>query len=314
MARTANEIFAANVAYYVQKCIEAGLIDPITGNPLVDPSQWSKSDLQQLFFDTSANSESIFEQILDDYIGRIEAVAAVAVPITPPYIQDFVLNTFQYNATNPQILSLNKNSNFAPAYLDANGNVVSNDAYKIVTQCVVVPSALGITYVKVAKSGPVPLNSSELSSLQSALNLITIADRNIVASSTASDKVFIGGTVTYSGQYSAIIGTAVPNAIKTYLATIPTTGVAAINSPIGLMKLSDLVDAVKAVPGVIDFVLNNVNARQDGTAFVPGTYNLVSSNTELLSQYNSGLQGAGYMTTETAVGYTINDSLTYNAQ
>jgi len=58
------------------------------------------------------------------------------------------------------------------------------------------------------------------------------------------------------------------------------------------MKLTGLIVAVRAVPGVNDFELNNVNLRTDATAFPPLVANMVAYNGWRIPEWNSGLQGA----------------------
>ena len=301
MSRSQQSIFNASVTSYVAAAAAAGIT--------IDPTRWSQFNIQRLILWTVAGAIAIFEQIFDNYVTVVDGVVAVNYPQTPVWIQNFVLNVFQYNSTTPQLIQLNPNTLY-PSY----GTI--NSAYRIVTQCVVVPGSFGTTTVKVAKSGPVALAAGELSALQSTLNIIGVPGISWNAVSSNADNIFIGGTVTYSGQYSGLIPVAngtVVQAIQSYLSSIPTSGVATANSTVGLMKLTDLIAAVRAVPGVIDFELNNVNARIGGAPYVPGANNLVSGNNWLQNEYNSGLSGAGYMITESSVGSTINDSITYIA-
>jgi hypothetical protein len=304
MARTATQIYNQNVNNLVSSALANGIT--------ITPAKWSQYNIMALMLWVCASAIAIFEQIFDTYTANLEIIASGAPPCTALWIQNFCLNTFQYNAGTPQVLQWDENPQ-SPTYQTAiyPAGAVAN--YKIITQCVVVPGVAGSTVVKVAQSGPSALTSLQLSALQSALLFNVVPGINITAQSANADKIFIGGIVTFSGMYSAVIQTAVTSAISAFLASIPTTGIISTNSTVGLMKLTDLIEAVKAVTGVIDFELINVNARPDGISFVPGSYNLVNGANWINNQWASGLLGAGYMTTETTAGYDINSSLTYNA-
>ncbi len=298
MARDVEVIQEAMIADLVARGAEVGEI--------VLPAQWSDYDYRQLLTFVASTANAVTEQNFDAFTTDLEAIIATVPPQTALWIQNLVLNIFQYSATDPQVIQFDT-TNIVPFYTTINA------ALRIITQCAVVPGGAGNTTVLVAKAGPVALSTPELDALQATLNVLLIPGVNVFAVSKDSDKIFIGGTVKYNGSYSALIGTTVPAAIQAFLAAVPVTGIVSINSQVGLMRLTDLIAAVKAVPGVIDFELNNVNARPDVVAFVPGTNNLVSGNSWLNDGWNSGLYGAGYMTTETTAGSLITDSLTYIA-
>ena len=280
----------------------------------VDPTTWSDYDYRQLLTFVAASAAATTEQLWDASTADNEAEIAAGAPSTAPWLQYQVLNVFQYDATTAQIPELDEiTGTFAPFYQ------IVDPTKRIVTQCAIVPSVLGTFSVKVAKGGTTPValttgSTSELSALQSFLNLINIPGIIINASTGNADKIFVGGNVTYSGAYNSVIQANVVSAITNYFLSIPTSGIAGVNSPVGLMRITDLIAAVRNVQGVIDFELINVGARQDGTSFVPGYYNLITGADWLLPIWNSGLSGAGYMVGETTTGYTLNDSLTYIAQ
>ena len=311
MARTVQVIQNSITAIYIAAMAAIGIT--------IDPTKWSRRNKQQLFINTFSIATAAFEQINDAYVAEIENNIASAYPQTPPWIQNLVLNIFQYNSTTPQVIQLSETT-FAPYY------VSPNTAYLLCTQCVVVPGTFGNTIVQAAKTvngSYVALATNELSALQSTLNTVTLPGMKIVAKSLNADQIFIGGTVTYNGQYANIISGAtgtVALAIQAYLSSIPASGVVGVGSVVGLMKLSDLIAAVRAVPGVIDFELTGVNARLATATFTPGSYNMVNQPAVpgpvvwALSEYNSGSQGAGYMVTETTTGYDIGSSLNFIAQ
>lgn len=285
MARTVSTIYNSIVANYVANAAAVGIT--------INPAAWSMYNLQRLMLYTAAAASAIFEQIMDVFVADIEAVVAVASPQTAPWIQNLCLNVFQFDATTPQIPALdNVGSTYAPYY------PVVDVTKRILTQCVVVPGMFGTTRVKVAGAGGA-ISGGALSALQSFLNITTVPGINVNASSGDADRIYLNGTVTYTGTYSAVIQANVVAAIQAFFASIPTSGVVTgVNSPAGLMRLTDLIAAVRAVPGVIDFELTNINARPNGTSFVPGSYNLVSASDWINTQWQSGLNGSGYMIVE----------------
>lgn len=272
------------------------------------PSNWSIYNITGVILWVVAGGMAIFEQIFDTYIATNEAIVAGASVGNNLWIQNIVINYFQYNATTPQIIQFNTTPTTVTPYYP-----IINTAYRIVTQCAIVPGRRGITTVKVAKGGstPVALTSGtggELPALQVFLNLITDPGITIQAISQNADKLFIQATIIYNGQYSAIISGTVIAAINAYLTSIPTTGVVSPTSPVGVVKLTDLIAAIRAVPGVIDVELENVNARQDTTPIVAGQYNLISGNTWATNEYASAENGAGYVVPETQAGFTFTDT------
>lgn len=302
MARTIQQIQDSIIANLVATAAAVGVI--------IDPGTWSNYDYRQLLTYVTAVANGTLEQLWDAFKVDVEAIVATSAPQTPLWLQNMVLNIFQYSATVPQIIKFDT-TNIAPYYETVDASL------RIVTQCAVIPSIFGTTKILVAKGGstPVPLTTgtgSELNALQSFVNTLTVPGINITVSSSAADKIYVQANVTYSGQYSAIIQSTVVAAIEAFLRNIPVTGIVEENSPVGLFKITDLIRAIRAVPGVIDVELNNVNIRKNADSFPPVANNMISNNLLILNEWNSGLQGgAGYIVGETTVGSTLNDTITY---
>lgn len=313
MARSGQTIQNQITAFYVAAMAAVGVT--------IDTTKWSRRNKQQVALNTFATGTATLEQNFDAFTSDIEAIIGAGAPDTAPWIQSLCLNQFQYDATTPQIPQLDiaglpdakgviQPPTFAPYF------PVPDNTKKIITQCVVVPGIFGTTIVKAAKAAGI-LAGPELSALQSYLNLINIPGININASSGNADKIYLNAILTYYGGYYAVIQSTVPAAIQSYLASIPTSGIVTdVNSPTGLMKLTSLIAAVKAVPGVVDFELVNVNARPDGTSLpVSGPYNLVNGADWINTAWQSGLIGAGYMILENTgpVGTDGVTNITYNS-
>jgi hypothetical protein len=239
-----------------------------------------------------ATVQSYSEQLSDVFKSEIETLLSKGAPSTPLWIQDQV-RKFQYDATNPQVLTMD---NFAPKY------TIVDETLRIVTRCSVKTDFSNVVNVKVAKSDvPEPLDNSEKSALQDYVTMIGTAGINYLVSSSESDKLYIEADIYYRGQYSAIISDTVKLAISDFLKNIPFDG---------KLLLSDLEIAIKSVAGVKDVLLKNVYARKDVTLFASAT-KLIENNTIVLRGWDTI---AGYIVTETTSGYTLNDSLTFISQ
>jgi hypothetical protein len=304
MARTQQTIWNQMVSDYTTtvQTMFGRSIDPSA----FLPSNWSMYNMEGAIFWIIAGAVALFEQIFDNYVSTTETQIASAPPQTNIWWQNFVINVFQYNATTPQIIQFDT-TNINPYY------AVVNPAYRIVTQCAIVPGLFGNTTVLVATGGatPVPLTTvagGQLNALQSTLNTLSIPGININAVSNYPDNLFMQATILYDGNYAAVISTTVIAAINAYLRSIPTSGIVSPNSPVGLMKLTDLIAAVRAVAGVLDVQLENVNVRTNATTFTTASYNMVSDRQWLAYEWNSGLMGgAGYIVPEQTAGYQFTD-------
>ena len=250
----------------------------------------SQVSIYNLWSFVTATSINFFEMLWDSFQAQLETTIINAPIGTDSWLRNQTLQ-FQYDATTPQIVTLT--TAFTPTY------PVVDTTKQIITQASVKTLPSRIINVKVAKSNPpVALASQELSSLQGFLDTIGFAGTQINAKSYNSDKVMVGATIYYNGQYAATITATTQTAINNYLYSLPFDG---------KIKLSALEDAIQAIPGVNDVVLNNVAIRPDATAFSATTY-MVQNNTELLRTQQ--LYG-GYCVAETTTNYTLNDTLVF---
>ena len=292
--------------------IRKGLIDSLTAAAAavgltIIPSNWSRTDYKLLTLDVFAASQGFEEQLWDAYRADIDARVALAAPETGLWWQNQLLNIFQFNSSNPQVVQI-ISPNYNIAY------PTPNDSYKIIKYCAVVFITYGRIQIKVAAQvGGVPADidttygAGTLDTVKSFVN--TISDATIVkfVQSGLADKIMIGAKIYYDGTYAAVIKQNVKNAINTYFKTksdLNPTGIP-FN---GLFDLTDLARVIKNVEGVKSFIFNDINARADSVSFSVGSYNMVQANTELTNQYQLV---AGYCVTETTTGYTIDDTLTY---
>lgn len=251
---------------------------------LNDLTSTSQTAIWNLVLFVVATGIALFEQLQDIFKEEIEALVALAAPATPQWIQDRVFK-FQYDSTTPQVVTL---VDFVPGYATVNENK------RIITRCSVKTDVNRLVKIKVAKSDPpAALASAEKTSLESYLDHILPAgiQRNVI--SLAADRLYVDAEIFYNGQYSATIETDVIDAINNYLSELPFDGI---------VKISAIEDAIQAVAGVDDVVINTVKARPNATPFSGAT--TVARIWETV---------AGYIIEEDTAGQTFADSLTFTA-
>lgn len=235
--------------------------------------------------DTIAININYFEQLLDNYVLELEAIAASAVPGTSAWLQEKLFE-FQYDVATPQYIQL---INLVPTY------AVINPEFRIISRAAVSETGNGRIKIKVATSEPpTQLDSDQLTALREYLDILNSAGPQITVSSDLADKLYVSAAVYYDGQFVDSIQSDVELAINTYLANLDFNG---------MVLVSKIQDAIQAVAGVKDVVINQVKARGDSTPF---------SGSNIVSRQWSTI--AGYIVEETDSGHTFNDSITYSAE
>jgi len=251
----------------------------------------SQTSIYRLWSYITAVAIFIQEGLWDVFKSDLETTIANAPVGTDNWVQAQCLK-FQYSVTTPQVITM---PNFVPTYA-----TVSPDL-QIITRASVKTLVNKVVSVKVAKSDPPEaLTSPELTAFQAYLNTISFAGVQYNAVSRIADKLLVGATIYYNGQYSASIQSDIELAVNNYLAQVPFDT---------YVKNSKLEDALQSVVGVEDVVLNDVAIRPDSVTFSSTTY-LIQNNTEIYRQY--GLY-AGYAISETTAGHTLADTITYVA-
>ena len=265
--------------------IDTQIINSVQNNATLGPLLTSPSStaIWRLWAFIVATSQGIEEQLYDQFVTDVEAVIAGGAPMTAEWIQAQVLN-FQYNSSTPQIIQLDPVT-FAPAWS------IVDPTLRIITRCSVTRGILSSVNIKVAKqSPPVALNTTELNALQSFINTIGAAGIVYNAISLNPDRMSVNATVYYQGVYSSVIATNLLAAYNNLLLNLPFDGV---------IKLTDITNALLNVTGVNDVVLNNVTVRPDAVAWGGGT-NLVLANTKLSKQW---VTLGGYIQDENTTGF-----------
>jgi hypothetical protein len=280
MARSSNLIYQSLERSLVNMAASVGLT--------INPSNWSKTDYKRLIMSVNSDGQSVQEQLYDSFRGDIETIASALSPQTPAWIQDKMINLFEYDAIAVPIVQLDT-VNLVPYYINPNSK------FRIVKYCSVVPGILGTTTVKIAadsSGAPSQIISPALDAAQTFVNTITFNGLIYNVVSLAADRLFLQLDVFYNGLYSAVIETNVINAIKAYLLEKSTKN---FN---GKILLSDLIVKLKAVIGVNDVVIVNSQARANTTTVGTGT-NLILNKLELLSYWQTV---SGYMIPEDTAG------------
>lgn len=271
--------------------IQAAIITDVQAQPELATvaTNTSKRAIWRLWTYIVAAAINLLEQIIDIFKTQTETTVSLAAPETTQWLQDKVFK-FQYDATTPQVLQL---IDLVPQYPTV------DTTKRIVTRCSVKTDLNNSVKIKVAKSSPPDaLTSTELDALQSYVDILGVAGIYYVVTSQAADKLLVYADIYYTGSYSAVISNNVIAAIEGYFASLPFDGA---------MKLTDLLEAIRAVAGVTDVVFRNVQAREDGTTVTNGT-DLVLNNQIVGRLWNTV---AGYIVGETTSGYTLAETLNF---
>jgi hypothetical protein len=288
--RTVNDI-------YVQMVLEKNNQAAINAlQPSIDDEQTLLSDLTtpsrvakwRLFFYIVAFGIWVHEGLQELLRTEIETIVAKAAPATPGWIQQKVFE-FQYSATTEQIATL---IDFIVEYPTV------DETLRIITRCSVKTFPNRVVGIKVAKQEPpVPLNSTEMIAAASYVQLFLPAGVRANIISMDADRLFLDADIYYDGQYSSVIQQNVIAAIDTFLAKFSKQLFD------GTLPVSWLEDAIQAVPGVRDIIINEVRARDNGTPFANAFI--------VIRQWQTV---AGYIIQEDTAGNTFADTLTFIAE
>lgn len=268
----------------------AGNVFNITNNT----SKRAKWRLETFVVASVINS---LEQLIDINQASNEALILAAIPPTANWLAQQISN-FQYSELNPQFVVLGDNMIYAYPVVDPTLQIISrrnvattNNNQALIKYAIQEPPTAG--------------TASQTSALQDYVNTIGTPGVKYVVSTALADKLMIGATINYQGQYAAIIQNSVITALTNFL-----TSLSSFANFDGTVKVSDIENIIRAVPGVVDCVLNNVQARADTTPLSSAGY-LVQNNTWLSRLWPTV---AGYIIQETTTGFTFADTLTFIAQ
>ncbi len=264
-----------------------------------------------------AVGQSILEQLQDANIAQMETNISNTPALTAQWIAQMCKN-FQYSVSSPQTLQLTVTDTFP--YVSISYPVI-NPFLCPVAQCSVTSNNNGQIIIKVATlSGSPPAlgpldgtagstSGATCMALQSYLNTILPPNIHYVLINDNPDRLYIEANVFFNASYSGVVQVNMNSAINAYLAGIPFNGT---------VTVSALEEAMLAVPGVNDVVLNNVfwrQAIQTGLTGGPPPSNsfysaqlLVTGSMVRSRNYQTY---AGYVIAEDTTGYTPADAVTY---
>lgn len=288
MSRSVSDINTQIVSALVTNFASIGIT--------IDPTKWSKRNMLRQMCYTFASCTATVEQLMDSLKISLEKTASQSAAASSLWIQAQMF-LFQYSSTNPQILQL---VGVIPVY------PVVDPTLRIITACSVTSTTPNEVTIKVAKGDPfVALDpSTELAAAQGYINVLGTAGIKYTVVSLNSDKIYVNANVYYQGQYSAVIQSSVIAALNSFLQNLSITNFD------GSLKMTDLENVIRTVPGVNDVVLLNVRGREDSVSFSAGI-DLILNSTTLERQWNTV---AGYVSGETTTGKTFADSLNFIAE
>lgn len=264
----------------------------------------SQVSIWNLWLWITAAGQSLFEQLCDLFQSNMETLIVNAPVFSPQWIAQMCKN-FQYSASNPQYLQVTVSNTYP--YVTINYPVVNNTLCPI-TQAAITTINNRSVLIKVAAGtypSIAPLDGSPgvtgpiCTALTSYLKILMPPGTQWSILNVNADQVFIQSNVYVNGSYMGTVKANMNTAINNFFAAIPFNGT---------FEVSQLMEAMLAVQGVTDVILNNVQVRTATTAFGAGT-SLVLNNALVNRNWATF---AGYAIPETTAGKTLNDQITYN--
>ena len=269
--------------------IENSLITKLQAVPEFGVLSDSNRAIWRLFSFVVSEEIQALEQIIDVFKYDNELSISQATPENENWLKNRVF-LFQYSDINPQIVSIDN--------LVVNYSVI-DETLRIITRCSVVTTLSGKVIIKVAKGlTPTALTSSELSALQSYINIIGVPGINYQCYSSEADRIYIDADIFYDGQYSSVIKANVISDLNNYFATTPFNG---------SLKFSDIEITIRKTVGVNDVLINNVRIRNANQAFLDGIF-LIQNKTTISRIFPTT---SGYVIDEDLSGHSFSDSLNF---
>lgn len=262
-----------------REAIQSEMLQRIANTPeLTVYNSSSKTALFRLI--TYVVSWGIFtlESLFDVHKEEVETTIATRRPGTPAWYAEI---TKEFQLGDDLILVDN-----VPQYetIDEAKRIVTRVAYK---------ENAGTLTLKVAKGevgATEPLSDQELTQLETYLDKRKYAGTPISLVSLNADRLRLMAEIFYDGIYDlATIQESVKNALNSYMENLRFDG---------LVLRSEIIEAVKAVPGVIDIDINDLTVMEGANP------NEVDRAHETAS---------GYIIEETDENFTFDDLLTYTA-
>ena len=224
----------------------------ITGSATFDET-FSKVSIENIWFSIVASAIWVLESLFDAFRDDVDAKISTAVLASIPWYHKISLE-FQYG---DELVFDEETQQYVYPELHPNKQVVKYAACRDVGGGVYVLAAGAQS-----NGTPVALAADVLTAFESYLNQRKPAGVIVEVGSYAPDRVRVFADVQYNPQVINAAGELVEDttvrpvddAIRAYLRNIEYGGV---------LNKTALVDAIQAVPGVVDIMLNRVVVRSD---------------------------------------------------
>ncbi len=225
----------------------------------------SKFSVWYMFTYIFAVATSLLEQIFELLQRDVNKVASTIPPNTFLYLQDKILNLFQYSSTKTQIIKLQTDatqSNYLQPYYDVTDKTLNIVSQVSLNNSFTIPGTL---IVKAIGSNRTTLSADQKNSLIYFLNVIGVPGITYIVNSNQPDT--IGGVITinYNKNYAnSQIQPLFNSFFNNYVSSISFNG---------NFILTDFMRQLQANDWVNDFVINNLFVYSTNI-----TTNLVQNN------------------------------------
>ena len=229
----------------------------------------SKFSVWYMFTYIFAVATSLLEQIFELLQRDVNKVASTIPPNTFLYLQDKILNLFQYSSTKTQIIKLQTDatqSNYLQPYYDVTDKTLNIVSQVSLNNSFTIPGTL---IVKAIGSNRTNLSTDQVNSLIYFLNVIGVPGITYIVNSNSPDTINGGITINYNKNYlNSQIQALFNSFFDNYVSNISFNG---------NFILTDFMRQLQSNDWVNDFVINNLNVFSNGDQ--TKTTNLVISNT-----------------------------------
>ena len=301
--------------------IKAGIMANIAADPLLGTMLTSTSltSLFGLMAYVMASCQNLLEQSWDDYLVQINTYATQTPAASLNWVaaQAFL---YQYSSdvTRTDLNSLTILPNGALGYATV------DPTYNIVTRCAAITTANNEVQIKVAQgvpTAPTQIAGTALTQLQSYFDAKGTAGVSYTVSSGDPDFIAIFGAVYYKAGYGGVVQTNVEAALNAYLNNIAIFDIGS-KEPInyeGIVKVSEIIDAVMSAEGVDDFELKQLYGRAGTTTMFSQATKVYDLNSSPGLNLRSYILASGYSTKETyvdpitSINYGWNKTISYQS-
>ena len=289
--------------------IKAGIMSTIAADPLLGTllTSTSMTSLFGLMAYVMAACQNLLEQSWDDYLVQINTYATQTPAASLNWIaaQAFLYQYDSSGSTNTNALSILPNG--------ALGYPTVDPQFNIVTRCAALTNNNNEVQIKVAQGNPpAKITGTAFTQLQSYFDAKGTAGVNYYVTSGDPDRIYIQGNVYYKSGYGGVAPTNVVNALNNYLTQIAIFSAGSIE-PInygGMIRVSEIIDAIMGAVGVSDFELVALKCRSSTTSF--GSANIIYQEGGV--NFRHYVMAAGYAIGEDTSGQDWASTLTFQAE